>query len=466
MRKTIIITVVAVIVVAGAGLFVLRWLRGSQGAAEADLQTAQVRRGTLTATVGTAGTIQSTNSVNLSFQASGQVKEIRIKEGDQVKAGQALATLDAADVELQVGQAEIGLANAQIKLAQAKKGPTAEELAAAQASLASAEASLKALQAGPSASDIEIARLKYEQAKDQLWSAEAQRDATCGNPNASGAAKDQAQAAVASAGMAAEIARIQYEQAQKGPTDKDLRAAESQVAQARLSVSKLTNMPVAEDIRTAENAIKQAEITLQQAKLKLAPYTLSALFDGTIARLSLQVGQSVSPSTQVGLLAVPESLDINADMSEIDVARIEVGQEVDIVLDALPSSTFKGHVTKVASTGTATQGVVSYPVTIHLDKADPAIKPGMTANATIIVDRRDNVLMVPTRAIRSQGNQRLVRVLYQGQTIDVPVEVGLTGDTNTEVLGDALKEGDVIILNPASNQTQRGLFGGAMRLGR
>ena len=469
MRKTIVITVVVVAVVAGLGFLGLQRLQAAQ-ASQTNLQTTQVRRGSLTATIGTAGTIQPTNSVNLSFQTSGTVKEIKVNEGDPVKAGQVLATLDAADMELQVAQAELNLSNAQLKLAAAKKGPTAEEIASAKASLASAEENLKALQAGPSANDIEVARLKYEQAKDQLWSAQAKRDATMGDPRASGADKDAAQASVASATMAVEIARIQYEQAQKGPTDKDLRAAEAQVAQARLNLSKLMSTPAAEDIQTAENAVKQAQISLDQAKLKLAPYTLTAPFDGTVARLSLQVGQMVNANAQVGLLSVPDSFDITADMSEVDVARVKVGQEVDVTLDALPDRTFKGHVTKVATVGTSTQGVVNYPVTIHLDQADPGIKPGMTANASIIVDRRDNVLLVPSRAIRTQGNQRLVRVLFQGQTIDVPVQVGLSGDNGTEVLGDTLKEGDEVVLNASASQAQRGLgipgMGGVMRLGR
>lgn len=469
MRKTIVVTVVVVIAVAGLGFFGLQRLRSVQ-ASQAELQTAQVRRGSLTATIGTAGTIQPSSSINLSFQAAGTVKEIKVKEGDQVKAGQVLATLDAADAELQVAQAELNLANAQLKLQTTKRGATAEEIAAARASLASAEANLATLQAGPSPSDIEVARLKYEQAKNQLWSAQCQRDATCGNPNASRVACDQANASVASSSLAVEIARIQYEQAQKGPTEKDLRAAEAQVAQARLNLAKLTSAPTAEDIRAAENAVKQAEISLQQARLKLAAYTLVAPFDGTVARLSLQVGQMVNASTQAGLLSVPDSYDITADMSEVDVARVKVGQEVNITLDALPDRTFKGRVTKVAAVGTSVQGVVNYPVTIHLEQADPAIKPGMTANASIIVDRRDDVLLVPSRAIRSQGNQRFVRVLFQGQTIDVPVQVGLSGDGGTEILGDVLKEGDEVVLNVAANQAQRALgipgMGGMMRVAR
>ncbi len=465
MRKAIVIILVVVAVVAGLGFFGLRQLRLARQAQQAALQTAQVQRGTLRATVSTAGTVQATNSVNLSFQASGQVKEIKVKEGDQVKAGQALAVLDAADAELQVSQAEVSLAIAETKLAQAKKGASAEEIAAAQAALASAQESLKALQAGPSAADIEIARLKWEQAKDQLWSAQCQRDATCGNPNAAGSACDQANASVASASMAAEIARIQYEQAQKGPSDKDLRAAESQVAQARLNLSKLTSSPSAEDIKAAEQQVRQAELSLQQARLKLAPYTLGAPIDGTVARLTLQVGQTVGPSTQVGLLAVPDSLDISADMSEIDVARIKEGQAVDITVDALPGRAFKGHVIRVAAAATVTQGVVNYPVTIHFGETDPAIKAGMTANASIIIDQRENVLYVPSRAIRTEGDERVVRLLYQRQAVDVPVQVGLAGDDGTEVLGDALKEGDEVILNGSVSEAPRGLFGRMMRTG-
>ncbi len=448
MRKRIIIAVVAIAVLGGS-CAALQLLRRGRGA-PSQLQTATVRRGPLVATVSTAGAIQTASSVDLAFRISGQVKQILVEEGDQVASGQEIAILDTADAELGVAQAEAGLVVAQARLEQAKEGATVDEIASAQAALASAEEALKALQAGPTASDIEVARLRWEQAKDQLWSAQVQRDATCGNPMASSASKDQSKAAVAAAEMAAEIARVQYEQAQQGATDQELRAAEAQVAQARTNLAQLTAGASASAIRVAEGQLKQAEITLAQAKLSLDQAHLKAPFAGTLTDLDLEIGQMVGPTSVVGTLSGPGGLEIVADMSEVDVARVRPGQPAEITLDALPESTFKGHVAAVAASGQSAQGVVNFPVTIALDDTDPAIRPGMTANAAIVVEQRENVLLVPSRAIRTQGGKYLVRVLRGAQIEEVTIRVGLSGDGTTEILGDTLREGDVVVTSMPS----------------
>ncbi len=446
MRRIIPIAI-AVVVVAGLGFAGLRWVQRAQAAAQEGMHTELVRRGTLVATVNTAGTVEAATSLTLNFQGSGEVKEIKVKEGDQVKAGQVLACLDVQDAELAVAKAEVSLTIAEAQLAQLKKGATAEEIASARANLISAQENLKALQEGPSASDIEMARLRWEQAKDQLWGAQVQRDAICGNKHAEAYACDQANASVASASMAAEIARIQYEEAQKAPAARDLRAAEAQVAQARLALSKLEQGPTPEEISIAEAQVRQAELALEQARLMLSPVCLTAPFDGTLTHLNLQVGQVVGPTTQAATISGLGGLQVAADLSEIDVARVQAGQEVEVRLDALPDRTFKGQVTEVAPAGTVIQGVVTYPITIMLVESDPAVRPGMTANASIIIERRDDVLLVPARAIRSEDGRRLVRVLSDGQIVDMPVQVGLSGDDGTEILGDTLKEGDTLVIS-------------------
>ena len=467
MRKAITITVVVVLIVAGLGYLGLRRIQQTTTQAQSNLQTAEVRRGSLVATVTTAGTVDAADALNLVFQSTGTVKEIRVKEGDAVKAGTVIACLDDTDAKLQVAQAEANLASAQARLEQAKQGATPEDIAAAKAALASAQENLKKLQAGPSARDVEIARLRYEQAKDQLWSAQLQRDNTVRSPGANEITKAAANASVAAAEVSVEIARLQYEAAQEGPSAADLRAAESQVAQAQAKLASLLKGPDPQEIRIAQSAVDQANVALQQAKNKLAQLCLTAPFDGTITHLGLQVGQFVgSGSSATVAIAKLNSLEVNADMSEIDVAKVKVGQEANVTLDALPDSTFKGHVTAIAITGTSTQGVVNYTVTIGLDQTDPRMKPGMTASASIIVDRRDNVLLAPSRAIRTQGNQYLVRVLYQGQIIDTPVQVGLSGDNGTEILGDTLKEGDVLVLNTPTTTERRVGIGGPMMIPR
>lgn len=467
MRKKLIIIGVVLAIVGGLAFWGLDRLRRVGSAALEDMQTVAVQRGPLLATVDTAGTVEMARSVSLVFQASGQVQEVAVSEGDAVKAGQVIARLDTTDAELQVAQAEASLAVAEAQLALAKKGSTAEDIASAQAALASAEEGLKRLQAGATAEEVEIARLRWEQAKDQLWSAQASRDATCGNPMAGGSACDQAEAAVAAAEMAAEIARVQYEQTQKGAGDSELRAAEAQVAQARANLARLVNEPSAENLRVAEAGVAQAEAAVALAKRALEQCALTAPFDGTLSRLDLQVGQVVGPSTIAGVLSGDSRMQIAADMSEVDVARVAQGQQVEITLDALPDRTFKGHVADVAPAGVSTQGVVNFPVTIVFDEADPAIRPGMTANISIIVERRENVLLVPSRAIHTQGSDRVVYVLEGSQIEEIPVQVGMSGDSGTEILDDSLSEGqEVIVSGGLFFQQYIQVYGGRSRFGQ
>ncbi len=444
-KKAVIIGTVTVLAVAGLGFFGLRRLRQSAAAA-GDLQTIQARRGSVVATISTAGTVQTVESLDLAFQASGQVIEVKVKEGDAVRAGQEIACLDATDAQLQVSQAEISLDNARAALEEAQKGASAEEIAAAEAALASAQENLKALQAGPSASDIEAARLEVDRAKNSLWSAQCSRDATCGNPMASGSACDQANAAVANAEIAVQLAQMNYEKAQEGPSEKDLRAAEAQVAQAKLNLAKLTDSS-STSVRTAQNQVKQAELSLQQAQRSLAQCCLKAPADGVVTGLSLQVGQSVAPNTTIATLAGNSGLEVVADMVEADVARVEVGQEAEILLDAMPGRPLRGRVVDIARTGTSTQGVVTFPITLSLEEADPAVKPGMTANVTIVVDRRDDVLVAPSRAVQVRGQQHLVRILREGEVVELPVQIGLSGDNGIELLGDTVRDGDLLVVN-------------------
>ena len=119
--------------------------------------------------------------------------------------------------------------------------------------------------------------------------------------------------------------------------------------------------------------------------------------------------------------------------------------------------------TSVASVGSSVQGVVNFTVTVQLDNVDAEVKPGMTAAVTITVKQLDSVILVPNRAVRLVNNQRVVYVLRNGQTTEIPITLGATADTFSEVASGDLKEGDQVILNPPTNFTGTGgggLFGG------
>jgi len=130
---------------------------------------------------------------------------------------------------------------------------------------------------------------------------------------------------------------------------------------------------------------------------------------------------------------------------------------------------FTGTVAEIDIVGTTTQGVVNYAATISIGDPTDSIRPGMNASASIILEHRENVLLVPNRAVRSTGNRaRTVTVLYQGQLIDVPVTLGLSGEMQSEVV-DGLREGDVVLVSQtttAGGVPGAGGFGGPVFIPR
>jgi HlyD family secretion protein len=121
---------------------------------------------------------------------------------------------------------------------------------------------------------------------------------------------------------------------------------------------------------------------------------------------------------------------------------------VTLTLDAVLDRTYQGTVTGVGLTGNAVQGVVNFPVTVQILDADPSVRPGMTAAVNIVVDQIENVLVIPNRAVRVQDSQRVVYVLRNGVPQAVPVVLGASSDTNSQVLQGEVQAGDLIVLNP------------------
>jgi multidrug efflux pump subunit AcrA (membrane-fusion protein) len=146
-------------------------------------------------------------------------------------------------------------------------------------------------------------------------------------------------------------------------------------------------------------------------------------------------------------------LFVDLQVSEIDIPQIENGQEAALTFDAIADKEYHGRVTRIGMVGTNSQGVVNYPVTVEITDGDEDILPGMTAAVSIIVAQAEDVLVVPNQAVRTTAGQRTVTVLFEGEQIQVPVEVGLVGDTMTEITGNSLREGDTVVINGASSST-------------
>jgi len=419
-----------------------------QASAQSATQTATVQRGNLTATLSTAGTVAAQAQVTLAFQTSGQIKAINVKTGDQVKAGQVLAQLDSTALEMAVAKAQVALETSQVNLQQTKEGPTAAEVQSAKASLASAQAAYQAALNKYDLSDAQlaVARAQVDKAKATLQRAQLAYDWEKNNWLDADPTQSAQKESLDDAQSAYDLAVLSYNQTAAGINDRALQSAASAVAQAQYQLDDLLNTPTPEDIASAEAQVKQDEASLQLAQLQLAQASIVAPFDGTIAEVYAQVGQQASTSTDVVALADLSRLNLAVTLAEVDMPKVKAGQQAEITFDAEPSQVFTGTVTEIDLVGTTTSGVVNYAATVSIDTPTDALRPGMNASANIILQQRENVLLVPNRAVRSVGKTKTATVVNGEQSNEVSVTLGLSGDTKSEVV-DGLHEGDVVIIN-------------------
>lgn len=446
------------------------------------LQTATVTRGSLQATVSASGTMAAHAQVAVPFQNSGQIKTINVKVGDKVKVGQVLASLDTADLQVAVASAQAGLDSAQAKLALAKKAPLPSQIQAAQAAVTSAQAALQAAvnktahlsdqlvieqnNLDNAAQTLSDAQNTYSNLFEYVRSGAQGRRAPFVPP--AGQQWSSQKAALDNAQIDYQAAVANYNLAAASVNDSSVQSAAAQVKQAQASLDTLKNTPLPEDVQVAELAVKDAQLALDQAKANLLKSQLIAPFDGVVTNVNIQVGQQSSVSAQPIVLADLSRLEAQVTVAETDVPRIQVGQPVQMTFDALPSQTFTATVVEVAYVGTVTSGVVNYPVTIALDQpktsasasASQQIRPGMTANVTIVVEQRDNILLVPNRAVKTTGKQKIVNVVVDGKPTSVNVTLGMSSDTQSEVVS-GLNEGDVVqVLQTTTSTSGGGGFGG------
>ncbi len=332
----------------------------------------------------------------LSLQTEGRVIEAPVEPGDEIAPGDLLVRLDSTDAELAVQQAEAGLASAQAELARLKAQPRLEDIAAAEQGVEAAEASVSQAAAergrvtsGAIESDIAAAQSRVaaaeagrKEAQLNYDDVQAQRD----DDKVDKWVKDEAAIRLRAAEQALEAAEISLSQAQKS-ADAQKRevnsvvwAATSQrdVAQARLELTRAGVL--AEQIALAEIQVKQAQVELEAAQVQLERCELRAPFDGTISEVNVREGEQVSAGVPVVKLGDLSTLRVETtDLDEIDVGRVEIGQEADITFDALPDKVFTGHIVRISPMAEPEAGGVNYTVIIELEELAPEIRWGMTA---------------------------------------------------------------------------------------
>jgi HlyD family secretion protein len=300
------------------------------------------------------------------------------------------------------------------------------------------------------------------------------------------AAVTQAEGDLASAQAALELAKVNATRIQELFARKTSSQADLDQAMANL--------------HQAEANVKIKQGVLDKAKLDLEHCTIRSPVDGVVISRNVDVGQTVAASLQAPVIFLIANdltnMQIDSNVAEADVGVVEVKQDVDFTVDAFPMRTFHGKVVQVRNAPITVQNVVTYDTVIGVSNPDLKLKPGMTANISIIVAHKDNVLQIKNAALRYRPAEatsaemtsrspapsgargggererrrsgRTVYVLLRGQPKPVQIKTGISDGVVTEIVED-LKEGDRVVTaeltsaTPASSPPANP-FGGLRRL--
>lgn len=197
---------------------------------------------------------------------------------------------------------------------------------------------------------------------------------------------------------------------------------------------------------TQENAIKQAQTSLSSSWLDLQQKspTIYAPISGKVTGLFLQVGTILSV-TKVGSVVTDAYPTLTANLTEVDVPKVKVGDRATIIIDSLTDKTFSGKVISVDTVGAVTSGVTTYPAVIAFDTKSDQILPNMNAQANVITTVKDDVLIVPSSAVQISSGQSSVKVMSKKIPAPVNVQTGLDSGTQIEIIS-GLKEGDEVVI--------------------
>ncbi|MDD4352094.1 MAG: efflux RND transporter periplasmic adaptor subunit [Candidatus Gracilibacteria bacterium] len=311
----------------------------------------------------------------------------------------------------------------------------------------------EALESAKTQADIaeDTARAAQDSAENVLESA---RDSLASVQLQARMLENTAHSQVDSAGVALQIAQqnLKSVQAQiasaieNASSDVEYARGNLQSAEAQLSLTKRDTRAV--DLKPQEARVKQAQASLDLAKKKLDETKIIASMDGVVTMVNAEIGQYLSPSVPVVKILGTKHLEIEANVSETDIDKIEIKDQVEITFDAFSSDEiFTGEVIKIDPDATVIQGVIYYKITVNLDDKDNSrIRSGLTTNLDIVTEKIENALQVPLRAIEKENGDFYVQVLADptGTPSKVKVTVGLKGDNGYE-MQSGLEEGQEVV---------------------
>lgn len=389
----------AVAVVIGA----VAW-QGSNSSASVQYKTQEVQQGELTVLVTATGTLEATNQVDVSSELSGIIKTVEADYNSKVKVGQPLAKLDTTKLEAQVTQSKAALEAASAKVLQAQ-------------------------------ATVRETRSKL-----------------------------------------AQLRRVKELSNNRVPSQTEMDAAEAAHERALA------------DVASTRAAVSQAQATLDANLTDLSKLVIRSPVNGIVLTRSVEPGQTVAATLNPPVLfTLAEDLtkmELIVNVDEADVGHIQEGQRAVFSVAAYPNRTFEAWIVQARFGSTTTSGVVTYETVLKVDNTDLALRPGMTATADITVKKIENAVLVPSAALRftppvqeeeqtstgllarilprpprsrtvpreHSGSRKEQRVwtLRDGQPLVIPVTIGATNGSLTEIVGGELQPGMAVVVDTVS----------------
>lgn len=282
------------------------------------------------------------------------------------------------------------------------------------------------------------------QAQTSLDNAKSAIDTANTSVDSAKSALDNANATLTTAQVSLDQVEVDNEKLlAQAQSDVDLKKAAIKSAESTL-ISKAA-APRNVDIAGLQSQVSQAQSAYNLALQNLEDVTIRAPTDGTVTQVNREVGENTT-GAEVVIGMVSPSLQIKANVSETDIAKLKISDTVSMTFDALSiDDVFEGTVASIDPAETVVQGVIYYQITISFDQKDATIKPGMTANLSILTEKREQVVAVSPQAVQYKDNKPFVRVLQNNNPVDTNVELGLQGSKFIEIRLGAEEGQDVVL---------------------
>ncbi len=438
--------------------------------ASVPVEVRPVETTTLFQTVVAGGSVAGVEDVTVIAKATGRIEAVLVKEGDNVRAGQVLVRLENGELAAGLHQVEANLAAAQSRLQMMLEGARPQERAQvedqvhqAEANLASAQSRLQMLQQGARPQERAQVEAAVAQAKANYETAKANLERMKMLYETGAVSKGQFEAAQLQHDVALsqyEASKQQWNMTEIGPRPEEIEMARSQVQAARAQRdmalqqrAMIQQGPRTQEIEMARAQVAQAQAAVAFARLQLANATITAPFAGTVTHRFVDPGQLVTVAPGGGMVVTVAQIDtvnVNLDVSETDLARVKPGQVVALHMDAYPDRSFAGMVREVGLA--ADPRVRVFKVKVAVPNADHVLKPGMFARGEITVGRHEQALVIPRDAVVSDTGQPSVFVADAGKARIRKVRLGVMSGPIVEVL-EGLAKGDAVIVAGQSGLT-------------